>query len=220
MTLCCGKCPQEYRLKEFPVFGKQDLNIEQQSDLYRGFFKLIKYQFTHRLFAGGWSNTVSREVLERGHAVAVVLYDPILAEFVFIEQFRIGAYATSDSPWLIEIVAGMIEEGEDPEQVCRREALEEAGVEIQKIYKALSYLSSPGGTTERIHVYIGEVDASKASGIHGLEYESEDILVRRVPEQLALKWLTEGKMDNAAALIGLQWFLLNKKIVLNEWQTT
>ncbi len=205
-------------MKPFPVFTKSDVEVKKTAPLYSGFFKLIHYQFTHRLFKGGWSNDISREVLERGHAVAVLLYDPKLAEFVFIEQFRVGALETCESPWLIEIVAGMIEPDESPELVCRRECLEEAGVEIQRLHKALSYLSSPGGTTERIHIYIGEVDASQAHGVHGLDSESEDILVRRASEQQTLEWLQQGKLDNAATLIAVQWFLLNKQTVLDDWQ--
>ena len=204
-------------MKAFPFFGKKDVELTLQQPLYECFFRLIKYQFRHKLFAGGSSPTITREVLERGHAVAVLLYDPALNEYVFIEQFRIGALATSESPWLIEIVAGMIEPQESPDEVCRREAFEEAGVEIKQLYKALSYLSSPGGTTERIHVYIGEVDATTASGIHGLDDESEDILVRRVSELQTKQWLKQGKLDNAATLIAVQWFLLNKQTVLNEW---
>ncbi|MDO6692225.1 ADP-ribose diphosphatase [Aliiglaciecola sp. 3_MG-2023] len=204
-------------MKPFPTFGKDDLKISQTKSLYNGFFKLIDYQFTHRLFAGGWSQLVKREVLERGHAVAVLLFDPKVDEFVFIEQFRIGAFATSQSPWLIEIVAGMIEQGESIEEVCRREAFEEAGVTIKRLHKALSYLSSPGGTTERIHIYIGEVDASTAQGVHGLEHESEDILVRRATKLEAIDWLNEGKIDNAATLIALQWFLINEQKVRDIW---
>ncbi|MEP4890316.1 MAG: ADP-ribose diphosphatase [Aliiglaciecola sp.] len=204
-------------MKPFPTFGKDDLKISQTKPLYNGFFKLINYQFTHRLFDGGWSQLVTREVLERGHAVAVLLFDPILDEFVFIEQFRIGAFATSESPWLIEIVAGMIEQNESIEEVCRREALEEAGVTIKRMHKALSYLSSPGGTTERIHIYIGEVDATTAQGVHGLDQESEDILVRRATKLEAIDWLNQGKIDNAATLIAVQWFLINEQKVRNSW---
>lgn len=205
------------RLKDYPVFGKDDLKITRTRPLYSGFFKLLSYQFTHKLFEGGWSKEVTREILERGHAVAVLLFDPKCQEFVFIEQFRIGALPTSQTPWLIEIVAGMIETEEEPEEVCRREAKEEAGVDIKRLRKALSYLSSPGGTTERLHIYIGEVDANQAHGVHGLDYESEDILVRRVAKTEAVDWLNEGKIDNAAAVIALQWFLLNESTVLNEW---
>ncbi len=204
-------------MKAFPVFNNKDVKISKKETLYRGFFKLIRYEFTHRLFEGGWSQTVSREILERGHAVAVLLYDPKCQEFVLIEQVRIGAMQTSDSPWLMEVVAGMIAESELPEEVCRREAKEEAGVDILRLHKALSYLSSPGGTTERLHIYIGEVDATQAHGVHGLEYENEDILVRRVAVDDAIEWLNDGKIDNAAAVIALQWYLLNQQKLQTLW---
>lgn len=199
-------------------FSSKDINIVKTEVLYQGFFKMVKYVFKYRLFGGGWSQVIEREIFERGHAVAVLLYDPVLAEFVMIEQIRIGALATSDQPWLLEIVAGIIEPGEQPEEVCQREALEEAGVEIYKLRKALSYLASPGGTTEKLHIYVAQVDASQAHGVHGLDDESEDILVHRVDEQQAMRWLESGVIENAASLIALQWFALNKLQVLNEWK--
>lgn len=198
-------------------FSTKDVQILSKETLYQGFFKMVKYAFKHKLFEGGWSDVVEREIFERGHAVAVLPYDPVLDEFVMIEQIRIGAVPTSSSPWLLEVVAGIIDEGETPENVCCREAQEEAGLDIQKLYKALSYLASPGGTTERLHIYIGLVDASDAKGVHGLEYESEDILVHRVPTSVAFDWINQGKIDNAATLIALQWFAMNKQQVLENW---
>lgn len=198
-------------------FSADDVEILSKKTLYQGFFKMVKYAFKHKLFKGGWSDVVEREIFERGHAIAVLPYDPVLDEFVMIEQIRIGALPTSSSPWLLEVVAGIIDEGETPEDVCCREAKEEAGLNIQKLYKALSYLSSPGGTTERLHIYVGLVDASNAKGVHGLDYESEDILVHRVPSSVALDWINQGKIDNAATLIALQWFAMNKQLVLESW---
>ncbi len=203
--------PQKYR--------QQDIQMLEKTSLYQGFFKMLHYRFRHRLFAGGWSQPVSREIFERGHAVAVLPFDPVRGEFVMIEQLRIGAMATSESPWLLEVIAGMFEEGESPEDVCEREAMEEAGLEILHLTKAMSYLSSPGGTTERIHIYLAKVDALHAGGIHGLEDENEDILVHRVSEQEAFAWLEQGKIDNAATVIALQWFALNKQRLLDDWQT-
>lgn len=198
-------------------FSDQDVELLGKEPLYSGFFKMVKYRFRHKLYLGGWSEPVEREIFERGHAVAVLLYDPRLQEFVLIEQFRIGALPTSNSPWLLEVVAGIIDPGEQAEDVCYREAQEEAGVTPTLLYKALSYLASPGGTTERLHIYIGKVDASQAQGIHGLDHESEDILVHRVAEQQALTWINQGKFDNSATLIALQWFAMNKQRVLDEW---
>jgi ADP-ribose pyrophosphatase len=203
--------------QQIQQFAVKDVQILSKETLYQGFFKMVKYAFKHKLFAGGWSDVVEREIFERGHAIAVLPYDPVLDEFVMIEQVRIGALSTSSSPWLLEVVAGIIDEGETPEDVCRREAQEEAGLDIQKLHKALSYLSSPGGTTERLHIYVGLVDASDAKGVHGLEYESEDILVHRVPTSEAFDWINQGKIDNAATLIALQWFAMNKQQVLEDW---
>lgn len=204
-------------MKQTTVFSNNDVEILEKSSLSDGFFKMNQYRLRHKLFAGGWSNVIVREMFERGHAVAVLPYDPVLNKFVLIEQFRLGAMATCESPWLIEIIAGVIDKDETAENVAIREAQEEAGIEIQSLIKALSYLSSPGGTTERIDVFVAKVDASAAQGIHGLEHEGEDIRVTTIDEQTALEWLTDGKIDNAASVIALQWFALNKQRVLDEW---
>ncbi|WP_299073637.1 ADP-ribose diphosphatase [uncultured Paraglaciecola sp.] len=205
------------KLQSTQQFSANDVQVLDKKTLYQGFFKMVKYGFKHKLFAGGWSDRVEREIFERGHAVAVLPFDPVLDEFVMIEQIRIGALPTSSTPWLLEVVAGIIDEGETPEEVCHRETKEEAGLEIQKLHKALSYLASPGGTSERLHIYVALVDASKATGVHGLDHESEDILVHRVSSKRAFDWINQGKIDNAATLIALQWFSMNKQQVLENW---
>lgn len=194
-----------------------DVNVTKEKVVYDGFFKMQEYHFTHKLFNGEWSETVRREIFERGHAVAVLPYDPIQEEFVLIEQFRFGAMATSQTPWLVEVIAGMIDKDQTPDEVCKREAKEEAGIELECLTKVLSYLSSPGGTTERLHIYLAKVDSTTAQGIHGLASESEDIRVLRVPEAQAIKWLHDGTIDNAAAIIALQWFMLNKSKLIEDW---
>lgn len=198
-------------------FSKKDVTVLSEETVFDGFFKMVKYSFRHKKYDGTQSDVVVREVFERGHAVAVLAYDRRLAEFVLIEQFRYPAVATSDDPWMIEVIAGIIEPEESEVDVCRREALEEAGVSLGKMVKALTYLSSPGGTTERLHIYMAEVDASTAHGVHGLDCESEDIKVLRVGETQAKEWLGNGKIDNAAAIIALQWFFLNKDDLFKRW---
>ncbi|VFS38494.1 ADP-ribose pyrophosphatase [Escherichia coli] len=118
--------------------------------------------------------------LERGHAAVLLPFDPVRDEVVLIEQIRIAAYDTSETPWLLEMVAGMIEEGESVEDVARREAIEEAGLIVKRTKPVLSFLASPGGTSERSSIMVGEVDATTASGIHGLADENEDIRVHVV----------------------------------------
>jgi len=198
-------------------YTKDDVNLIKVEDLFDGFFALKRYHFTHKLFDGGTSKVVTREVFERGHAVAVLPYDPILDEVVLLEQFRFPALETTDYPWLIEVVAGIIEPGEDLEDVCHREAQEEAGVSLTHLRKMNTYLASPGACSERIHLYVAKVDATTASGIHGLDNEAEDIKVMRVKLSDAEKWLNEGKIDNSTAIIALQWLLLNKRTLLEEW---
>ncbi len=199
-------------------FSAKDVKISKTESLYDGFFALNSYEFTHPLFAGGTSGKVRREVFERGHAVAVLPYDPILDEVVLLEQFRFPAMETSDTPWLIEVVAGIIEPGEQHEEVCHREAYEEAGIRLENLTKVSSYLSSPGACTERIYLYVAKVDATTATGIHGLEHEAEDIRVIRVPLTQATQWLNNGKIENSTAIIVLQWLLLNKQSLLDKWQ--
>lgn len=199
-------------------FNSSDVKVSDKKPLYQGFFKTTEYTFTHKLFNGGWSGPIRREVFERGHAVAVLPYDPATGEFVLIEQFRIGAVETSNKPWLIEIVAGIIDEGETPEAVCHREAQEEAGIDLKNLTRATSYLASPGGTTERIDIFVARTDATTAHGVHGLDSESEDICVHRVAESDALEWLKNGHIDNAASIIALQWFFMNKQELLESWQ--
>jgi ADP-ribose pyrophosphatase len=198
-------------------FTKADVTILKKESFYKGFFELNRYHFTHKLFAGGESKLIMREVFERGHAVAVLPYDPIRDELVLLEQFRFPAMETNDNPWLIEVIAGIIEPGEDLDDVCHREADEEAGIKLANLTKISSYLASPGACTERIHVYLAKVDASTAKGIHGLDSEAEDIKVLRVPLDQAKQWLSEGIIDNSTAIIALQWLLLNKQKVLDDW---
>ncbi|NMH60362.1 ADP-ribose diphosphatase [Alteromonas ponticola] len=203
---------------EILTFTSKDIEIIEKKRVYDGFFKMVRYDFRHKLFQGGWSDVVRREIFERGHAVAVLPYDPDTDEFVLIEQVRIGAQATSDTPWLMEVIAGIIDDGETREDVCHRESQEEAGIALSSLTKALSYLVSPGGTTERVHIYVAQCDSTAAGGIHGLDDESEDIRVHRVSSATAKEWLENGIIDNAAAIIALQWFLMNQESLMKKWR--
>ncbi|MBP2168323.1 ADP-ribose pyrophosphatase [Erwinia toletana] len=204
--------------KKSPVtFTKNDVEIIARDSLYDGFFSLQRYRFRHRLFSGEMSGIVEREIFERGHAAVLLPYDPVRDEVVLIEQIRIAAYDTSPTPWLMEMVAGIIEPGESVEDVVRREAVEEAGVNVGRVKPVLNYLASPGGTSERLSIMVGEVDASVAKGCHGLEEENEDILVHVVSREQAYQWVEEGKIDNAASVIALQWLELHHKKLREEW---
>ena len=199
------------------LYTRNDVELISKKTRYKGFFRMNEYRFKHRLFKGGWSAEVKREVFERGHAGVLLAYDPKRDEVVLIEQIRIPAYETSQTPWLLEVIAGMVEEGESPEEVVRREASEEAGITIGRCKPIVSYLSSPGGASERMYVYVGEVDATTATGIHGLACENEDIRVHVVSREQAYQWVEEGIIDNAASVIALQWLQLHHVTLRKDW---
>nr|VFK50750.1 MAG: ADP-ribose pyrophosphatase [Candidatus Kentron sp. TUN]VFK51950.1 MAG: ADP-ribose pyrophosphatase [Candidatus Kentron sp. TUN] len=192
--------------------------VVDKTTCYQGFFRLERYRLWHDLFAGGRSGILTRECLERGHAAAVLLFDPDLDSLVMVEQFRIGAMEAPNGPWLLEFVAGIMEEGETAEAVVRREAMEEAGCEIRALVSALRFLLSPGGCSEEIHLFCGRVDAKNAGGVHGLAEEGEDIRVRVVAVDEALRLLQTGKITNATAIIALQWFALNRDSLREKWR--
>ncbi|NCF10793.1 MAG: NUDIX domain-containing protein, partial [Gammaproteobacteria bacterium] len=195
----------------------QRVDIEAREVCHDGVFRLERYRLRHALFRGGMSAPLSRELFERGHAVAVLPYDPRTDVVVLIEQFRVGALARVGGPWLVEIVAGVIDGEEAPEVVARREAIEEAGLELGRLEKICRFYVSPGGTSESIHLYCGEVDAEGAGGIHGLAEEGEDIRVFSEDAEAALARLARGEIDSASPVIALQWLALNRARLRREW---
>lgn len=199
-----------------------DKNIEiiEKITCYQGFFRIDRYRLRHRLFNGEWGSAITRELFERGHAAAVLPYDPIRDEVILIEQFRIGALNAPGGPWLTEIIAGIIEENEAPEDVVKRESVEEANCIITDLVPLYDYLVSPGGMTERIALYCGRVDTTHAGGIHGAIDEGEDIKVHVVSRETALSYLQTGRINSASAIIALQWLALNREKLLRQWMAS
>jgi ADP-ribose pyrophosphatase len=193
------------------------VEVLEKTTPYRGFFRLDAYRLRHRKFDGGWTQELSREVFERGHAVAVLPYDPERDRVILIEQFRIGAYAAGLDAWLLETVAGVIEAGEIAEDVARREAQEEAGCDITDLAPIAEVMLSPGGCSETLAVYCGRVDSRGAGGIHGLDQEGEDIRVLVLPPEEALTRVMASRGANANAIIPLQWLLLNHQELRQLW---
>lgn len=206
---------QESNNKQAPMFqyGANDVSISSITAKYKGFFKLNEYQLSHKLFSNKQSNVFSREVFERGDAVVVLLYDQKQDKLLLLEQFRAGALRTSDTPWMLEFVAGMFDDNESAIDVAVRETKEEANITLspESIKPIMKYHSSPGGTSECIHLCWATFDCNKVSpgSIFGLEDENEDILLHIISREGALALLDEGKISNAATIIGLQWLALN-----------
>jgi ADP-ribose diphosphatase len=204
--------------KDAPTaMDRRDVEILARETVYNGYFRIDRYTLRHRRHDGGWTGEITREVFERGHVAAVLPYDPERDAVVLIEQFRIGAYAAGEPCWLTEVVAGVIDEGEAAEAVARREMKEETGCAVSRLEPIGTYLSSPGGASESVALYVGKVDSRAAAGVHGLAEENEDIrvLVRPWPEIEAE--LRGGMVANAATLIALQWLALNRAELRRRW---
>lgn len=199
------------------AFGRDDVDIMSQDTVYRGYFRIDRLTLRHRLHAGGWSAPVMREVFERGHAAAVLLYDPVLDRVVLLEQFRIGAWSAGWNPWIVEIPAGVVEAGETPEAVAVRETAEETGAVVSDLRHICDYLSTPGGASETVSLYCGRVDASAIGGVHGNAQEVEDILVYTVPYAEVRARLDAGAFGNSVTIIALQWLALNRERLRAKW---
>jgi ADP-ribose pyrophosphatase len=195
------------------------IEIIDREVAYQGFFRIDRYRLRHRRYDGGMSPALSREVFERGRAVAVLLYDPKADAVVLVEQFRLPAHLAGFAAWQLEVVAGIVDKpGESEPDVARREVEEEAGLAI--IGEPLPihrFLTSPGGTTETIDLFCARVDSRGAGGIHGLADENEDIRVVVMGYREAMRRLRRDAIPNAFAIIALYWLAQNRARLRKRW---
>lgn len=198
-------------------FSEDDFTVESETPLWKGFFEVVDVSLRHRLFGGGWSGEVRRVVARRREAVGVLIYDPALDSLAVVEQFRVGALKRKPSPWLMELVAGLMEAGESPEEVAHRECQEEAGVTLRALERVAGYYSSPGGSDEYFHLYCASADLSDAAGLHGLAEEAEDICLHVLPVATVLTMMDEGRIDNAHSLVALNWFARHHDRLRQVW---
>lgn len=194
-------------------YDESDVTLVAKESLYKGFFEMNKYTLKHALYSGEESQTFTREIFERGDAVVVIPYDAKHDKVLFNEQFRPGALRADESPWLLEFIAGMFDENESPIEAAIREAKEEANLTLthNELIPIMQYYPSPGGTSERVYLYLALIDGCdvKDGTCFGLPEENEDILIQLVDRTHALELLSEGKITNAATIIGLQWLAMN-----------
>lgn len=192
-------------------------SIVHTETLSDGFLPVKRYSLRHSLFAGGVSQDLVRERVEGFRAASLLPYDPVRDEVVLVEQFRIGALEDSAGAWILEVVGGIIEGDQNSEQVARREAVEESGCQVNDLVSICEFMVSPGTSSERIHLYCGRVDSSKAEGIHGLDHEGEDIRVVVLPAQEAIDGIASGRINSTASIIALQWLALNRDDLRKRW---
>jgi len=201
-----------------PKFSSSDIQVEKRTICYSGFLRIDELLLSHRLIEGGWSGTIRRELQVKAGAVAVLMFDPGRDEVVLVRQIRVGMLDEQGSPWLLEIVAGMIEEGEQPEEVAIRESIEEADLQPANLIKICEYYSSPGTTNEKVYLYCGQVDSTHAGGAHGIDTEHEDIEVVVISFDELVAAVESGLVNNAMTIIASLWLEKNKPTVLAQWK--
>ena len=197
--------------------GDRKVEVLEKRTLYQGYSQLYEYRLRHSLYRGGMSAVITREVMVRGHAVFVLPYDPVRDEVVMIEQFRIGPFANGGQAWSLEIVAGMIEDGEVLEDVVRREAREEAGIEVSDITHALEFYASPGAISEHMTLYCARTDTASAGGIHGVAEEGEDIMVIVMTFDQVMAALDSGRINGGPVIAAVQWLALHRDEIRERW---
>jgi len=197
----------------------EDVEIFGRETAYQGFFRIERFRLRHRLHAGGWTAAMEREIFERGRTVGLLLYDPAADAVVLVEQFRLAPHLAGLPAWQIEIVAGIVGAGDaSVEDVARREAHEEAGVEVAGALVPMHrYMPSPGGSTETVDMFCAQVDSTRAGGIHGLPDEHEDTKVLVLPYRAALRFLKSGEIINSPTMLALYWLAANRARLRREW---
>ena len=198
-------------------FGAQDVRVLSRNVAFDGHFSVARLTLQHRCFEGGWSESLTREVFERGDAVGVLPYDPVTDSLVLVEQFRPGALRGSDSPWMLELIAGVVEAGEADSEVVHREAMEEAGCTLAELVPIATFFPSAGACSEQVRLFCGRAVDAGVGGVHGLETEGEDILVHRISREEALSLLQADRIPNGHTLIALQWLLIHGLALRERW---
>ena len=198
------------KIKQFMDY-QSDVKINYQELLLSGFCHIERYHMQHKFFDGTWSQEYTRDLMIKPAVAAALAYDPQRNNVVLLEQFRIGALEHNPNPWLIEVVAGIMDKQESHEELIKREMLEETGLTIAQLIPIYDYLVTPGCSTEKVKLFCAHVDSSKAQEFCGLKEEHEDIRVHVVAAEAAFAAVHHGQINNSAAIIALQWLELQLK---------
>ena len=187
-------------------YSASDVTIESREFLFRGFIQVEKVSFRHRLFnQPDYSPVIQRELIHRPEAAGVLLYNDQQQRFALIEQFRVGALNDSESAWQLEVIAGVLDGDEAPEDCIRRESLEESGCEVQQLQHLFSFYPSAGACSEFFHLYAAEVELPKMGGIFGMPDEGENIQLHLFDYSEVGTLLKNGRLRNAPVIMALQW---------------
>jgi ADP-ribose pyrophosphatase len=192
------------------------VEIEQKSLALDDFFKVEKAHLRYELHSGQMSRPVRRFSLERGNSVAILVYNLDTQKIILTNQFRYPTYKNGHG-WMTEIFAGMIDEGESPEETARRELLEEAGLTINKFEHICDFYASPGGSSEIIYLYYAEVSGNFAvyNKTGGLAGHGEDIVSSEITIQEALDKIRTGEIIDGKTIVGFYW--LENRLLLKKF---
>ena len=201
------------------ALGRADVELVEQRQPYTRYFAIEEHVLRHRRFDGGLSDTLERAVFTSGDAVVVLPYDPRRDAVLLIEQFRAGPWARRDPrPWRLETVAGRCDRTEPPEATARREAREEAGIELGRVELIAGFYPSPAIMSEFITAFVGEADLGGAGGVFGLPEEHEDIRAQVVALDAALAAVESGEIDTAPLMLALGWLEKHAPRLREEWR--
>ncbi len=182
-----------------------------QKLLYKGFLKVEQAQieFTDEQ---GHIHNYSRERLIREDAVGVLIYNKESKNIVLTRQFR---YAVADKTQeqFLEIMAGKVDQNEDPIDTAIRETQEECGYIVKKenLNFIASVFASPGYTSERVYLYYTEVtNQDKLNEGGGLQEEHEFIEVVEIPLNSFMNLVDTGSILDAKTLLCALWLKLIK----------
>ena len=186
------------------------VEISEKSYVLDDFFKVEEVFLKHQKYDGSMSASMRRLNFERGDSVAVLLKNTDTGCFILTEQFRYPAHSKTQDGWIVEAIAGSLKPSEDPAKAMKREILEEVGYQASELQFLHTFFVSPGGTSERIHLFYGEVaSAQQVEAGGGLEQEHEDIKIIEWTEEEAQNALQTGKVVDAKTLIAFQWYFAN-----------
>lgn len=189
---------------------KDKIKIHHNERCYDGFFRIDKLIFDHPTFNKETITNVTREVINRLDAVAVLPYDPITDKILLIRQLRIAAYKKTKTPWVIELIAGLVDhDNESFIHVAEREAKEEAGLKISNLTPIHEFFTSVGGSNEKTYLFVALCDLENTGGLFGLPEENEDIEAFTVSREEALQMVQKGIIETASTIIAIQWLALN-----------
>lgn len=172
---------------------------------YKNFFKILRARLRHEKFDGSMSAEMERLVFERGNSVGVLFYDADEDAVILTRQFRYPAYLHHGPGWLLEIVAGVQDRGRDMLTVAHSELVEEIGYQAHSLQFLCQFYLSPGGSSERMSLYLGYVHhAERVHAGGGLASEHEDIQIVRLKFHEALEMIYRGEICDAKTIIALQ----------------